>query len=198
MFGAWFALGGALNSRGVIRSPWLLYIGGAYLVFAAIMTLAGSFTWLANLFPEPVFKAFNPNDKTNMAPYRVIHFIIIAFFLTRFIPRDWKGLEWKAFRPAVLCGQHSLEVFCAGIFLSFVAHFSLELFADRHLRGNIAMEFLVSFGGIALLCVIAYLKDWSVKLDKKPPKLAEDGVTPLRKVGPSILTRPPRSEQPAQ
>jgi hypothetical protein len=195
MFGAWFALGGALNSRGVIRSRWLLYVGGAYLVFAAVMTLAGSFPALAALFPEPVFKAFNPNDKTNMAPYRVIHFIVIAFFITRFIPRDWKGLEWPGFLPAIRCGQHSLEVFCAGIFLSFVAHFSLQLFAESHVRGNILMQFLVSFGGIALLCVIAYVKEWTKNLDKKPAKLAEDGVTPLRKMGPSILTRPPRTER---
>jgi hypothetical protein len=197
MFGAWFALGGALNSKQAIQSRWLLYVGGAYLVFAAIMTLAGSFPALAALFPEPVFKAFNPNDKTNMAPYRVIHFIIIAFFITRFVPRDWKGLEWAGFQPAIKCGQHSLEVFCAGIFLSFVAHFSLQLFAESHVRGNILMQFLVSFGGIALLCGIAYLKEWTTSLDKKPPKLAEDGVTPARKMGPSILTRPPRAERAA-
>jgi len=197
MFGAWFALGGALNSRSVIRSPWLLYIGGAYLIFAAVMTLAGNFPTLAAMFPEAVFKAFNPNDKTNMAPYRVIHFIVIAFFLTRFIPRDWKALESPWLQPAIKCGQHSLEVFCAGIFLSFVAHFYLDLFAAKHMRGNIAMEFLVSFGGIALLCAVAYVKEWSAKLDKKPPRLAEDGA-PLRKVGPSILTKQPRTQQPAE
>jgi hypothetical protein len=196
MFGAWFALGGALNSRSVIRSPWLLYIGGAYLIFAAVMTLAGNIHALGAMFPEWLFKLFNPNDKTNMAPYRVIHFIIIAFFLTRFVPRDWKGLEWASLQPAIKCGQHSLEVFCAGIFLSFVAHFSLDLFAEKHMRGNIAMEFLVSFGGIALLCIVAYVKEWSGKLDKKPPRLAEDGA-PLRKVGPSILNRPPKAEQAA-
>jgi hypothetical protein len=60
------------------------------------------------------------------------------------------------------------------------------------------MEFLVSFGGIALLCGVAYYKEWIKNLDKKPPKLAEDGVTPARKMGPSILTRPPRPEQAAE
>ena len=60
-----------------------------------------------------------------------------------------------------------------------------------------AMEFLVSFGGIALLCGVAYFKEWSNKLDKKPPRLAEDGA-PLRNVGPSILTMPPRTQQPAE
>ena len=186
MFGAWFALGGAMDSRRLIRSRWLLYIGAAYLAFAMIMTLAGHFDWLKNLFPEAVFKAFNPNDKTNLAPYRVIHFVIIAFFVTRFVPRNWKGLEWEGFRPAILCGQHSLEVFCVGVFLAFVGHFLLLL------NPALWVQFLVSFGGIALLCAVAYAKDWSGKLDKKPPRMAEDGVTPARKMGPSILNRPPR------
>ena len=188
MFGAWFALGGALDSRKLIQSRFLLIAGSAYLLFAMVMTLAGSFPQLESLFPEQVFKAFNPNDKTNLAPYRVIHFVIIAFFVTRFVPRDWKGLEWSGFRPAILCGQHSLEVFCVGIFLAFVAHFMLIL------NGSLLVQFLVSFGGIGLLIALAYFKEWSSKLDKKPPRVAEDGITPLRKVGPSILTRPPREK----
>jgi hypothetical protein len=186
MFGAWFALGGAMDSRRLIRSRLLLWLGTAYLLFAMIMTLAGTFPQLASLFPEQVFKAFNPNDKTNLAPYRVIHFVIIAFFVTRFVPRNWKGLEWGGFRPAILCGQHSLEVFCIGVFLAFVGHFLLIL------NPALWVQFLVSFGGIGLLCAVAYLKDWSSALDKKPPRMAEDGVTPARKMGPSILTRPPK------
>lgn len=188
VFGAWFALGGAMDSRKLIRSQWLLWIGIAYLLFAMIMTLAGSFPQLAALIPENIFKAFNPNDKTNLAPYRVIHFVIIAFFVTRFVPRHWKGLAWTGFRPAILCGQHSLEVFCSGIFLAFVAHFILIL------TGSLYMQFVVSFGGIGLLCGVAYIKNWSAKLDKKPPRPVEDGLVPVRKVGPSILTRPPRNE----
>ncbi len=186
MFGAWFALGGAMDSRKLIRSRLLLWLGTAYLLFAMVMTLAGSFPQLASLFPEQLFQAFNPNDKTNLAPYRVIHFVIIAFFVTRFVPRNWKGLEWEGFRPAILCGQHSLEVFCAGVFLAFVGHFILML------NGALYLQFLVSFGGIGLLCALAYLKDWSSKLDKKPARMAEDGVSAARKVGPSILTKPPR------
>lgn len=183
VFGAWFALGGAMDSIKVIRSPWLLWGGMAYLLFAMVLTLAGSFPQLAALIPENIFTAFNPNDKTNLAPYRVIHFVIIAFLVTRFVPRHWKGLEWAGFRPAILCGQHSLEVFCSGVFLAFVAHFMLLM------NGSLYMQFLVSFGGIGLLCAIAYIKNWSAKLDKKPSHPAEASATPLQNVGPSILTR---------
>ena len=189
MTGAWFALGGAISARPIVRSPWLIYIGGAYLLFAMVLTLAGNFPSLASLLPQSVFEAFNPNDKTNLAPYRFIHFIIIAFMLTRFIPRDWPGFERPIFQPMIKCGQHSLEVFCAGIFLSFVAHLCLMLFTDAYVRGHILMQLLVSVGGIALLCAVAYFKEWSKRLDQKPAKVEADGVTPVRKIGPSILTR---------
>jgi hypothetical protein len=184
MFGAWFALGGAFGARPIIQSRALIVVGGAYLVFAAVMTLAGKFPGFGALFPEWLYSTFNPNDKTNMAPYRVIHFVVIAFFITRFMPRDWKGLESPLARPAILCGQHSLEVFCIGIFLSFVGHSILIMYPGY------LMQIFVSFAGIALLCAVAYFKEWTKKIDKVPPKVAEDG-TALRKVGPSILTKAP-------
>ena len=182
MFGAWFALGGALDARPIIRSRWLIVVGGAYLVFAAVLTLAGKFEWLRALVPDGLYSMFNPNDKTNMAPYRVLHFIVIAFMITRFMPRDWKGLEAPVMQPAIMCGQHSLEVFCVGIFLSFVAHAILILYPGY------AMQIFVSFAGIGLLIAVAYFKEWVKKIDKAPPKLAEDG-TAVRKVGKSILTK---------
>lgn len=39
VFGAWFALGGALESRSVIRSKVVLYFGIAYLLFSLVMTI---------------------------------------------------------------------------------------------------------------------------------------------------------------
>ena len=65
----------------------------------------------------------------------------------------------------------------------FVAHFMLLM------NGSLYMQFLVSFGGIGLLCAIAYIKNWSAELDKKPSHPAEASATPLQNVGPSILTR---------
>jgi hypothetical protein len=73
------------------------------------------------LLANPVHVQFNafiqPTDKINMAPYRVVHFVVVAFMVTRFLRRDWPGLEWTVFRPMIVCGQHSLEVFCSGVFL---------------------------------------------------------------------------------
>ncbi|UTD29244.1 OpgC domain-containing protein [Bradyrhizobium sp. WD16] len=165
IFGAWFALGGALESRSVIQSRHLLIAGIAYLLFSLVMTMAGRFEAIGNLLPPWLYEAFNPNDKTNLAPYRVLHFVIIAFLVTRFLPQNWSGLEWKIFEPMIRCGQQSLEVFCVGVFLSFVAHFMLTLSS-----GSILVQVVISVVGIALLCVVAYYRSWSKRQDKPPPR----------------------------
>jgi hypothetical protein len=161
VFGAWFALGGAKESQSVIKSRWLLIAGSVYLVFALIMTMAGRFEAFGDLFPKWLYDAFNPNDKTFLAPYRVLHFVVIAFFVTRFVRKDWPGLEWKIFDPLMKCGQQSLQVFCVGVFLSFVAHFILLLS-----WGTFWAQLGVSIGGIAILTAVAYYGNWSKKQDK--------------------------------
>jgi hypothetical protein len=167
VFGAWFALGGALESRAVIQSRYLLIAGTAYLVFALVMTMAGRFEDFGALFPKWLYDAFNPNDKTNLAPYRVLHFVVIAFFVTRFVRKDWRGLEWKIFDPLVKCGQQSLQVFCVGVFLSFVAHFILSMS-----YGSIWAQLGVSIGGLAILTGVAYYGNWSKKQDKPSARTA--------------------------
>ena len=165
VFGGWFALGGAVESIHFIRSRAFLVLGAVYLLFALVMTLAGRFPELAQLMPAWLYDAFNPNDKTNLAPYRVLHFVILAFFVTRFLPRDWAGLEWPIFRPMIKCGQQSLEVFCSGVFLAFIAHLILV-----EVSGSIWMQVLVSAAGIALMTALAYYRSWSKKVDKAPAK----------------------------
>jgi hypothetical protein len=161
--GAWFAVGGAAVSMPFIRSRALLVFGVAYLVFAFVMAMAGRHPDIAQIFPSWLVGTFNPNDKTNLAPYRFIHFMVVAFLLVRFIPRDWPGLEWRVFKPAILCGQQSLEVFCVGVFLSFAGHFVLVEVSD-----TIWMQIAVSVVGVTLLTLLAWYRSWSKKADKAP------------------------------
>ena len=165
VLGAWFALGGAVESTPLIRSRSLLILGTAYLIFALIMTLAGLIPELRALLPDWLYSAFNPNDKTNLAPYRVLHLAIIVLLVTRFMPRDWPGLQWRIFKPAILCGQQSLQTFCSGIFLSFAAYFVIYETTDA-----IWMQILVNVVGIAILTFLAWYKTWSTRMDKPLPR----------------------------
>jgi hypothetical protein len=171
VFGGWFALGGATEAGPLIRSRALLVFGGAYLVFALVMTMAGRFPELAQLMPTWLVDEFNPNDKTNLAPYRLLHFIILAFFITRFMKRDWPGLEWPIFRPLIKCGQQSLEVFCFGVFLAVLAHVVLV-----EVSGTIWMQIVVSAAGITMMTLLAYYRSWSKAADRKPAKVSPENV----------------------
>ena len=172
VFGSWCALGGAKRAAWIINSKPALYLGVAYLIFAMVMTMAGRFSDFGAMFPDWLYSAFNPNDKTYMAPYRFIHFVVIAMLTVRFVPKTWAGLEWRVFDPAIVCGQQSLAVFCVGVFLSFVAHFTLSLSS-----GSFLAQVLVSIAGIAIMTTVAYYISWSKRQDKAakpaaPPKPA--------------------------
>ncbi|SFH83021.1 OpgC domain-containing protein [Bradyrhizobium sp. cf659] len=166
VFGAWCAMGGARRSMTLINSPITLWLCLGYMLFALIMTMAGRFPAFGGMFPEWLFSAFNPNDKTNLAPYRFLHFVVIVILVIRFVPKDWPGLEWKVFDPLIVCGQQSLAVFCVGVFLSFVGHFELSMSS-----GSLFAQLFVSIAGIAIMTTVAYYISWSKKQDKplKPP-----------------------------
>ncbi|WP_441236011.1 OpgC domain-containing protein [Bradyrhizobium sp. 930_D9_N1_4] len=166
VFGAWCAMGGARRSMTLINSPITLWLCLGYMLFALVMTMAGRFPTLGGMFPEWLFSAFNPNDKTNLAPYRFLHFVVIVILVIRFVPKEWPGLEWKVFDPLIVCGQQSLAVFCVGVFLSFVGHFELSMSS-----GSLFAQIFVSIAGIAIMTTVAYYISWSKKQDKplKPP-----------------------------
>jgi hypothetical protein len=167
IFGSWCALGlsASPHSRTIIYSPITLYFCLFYLVFALVMTMAGKFPDFGALFPHWLYDYFNPNDKTNLAPYRFLHFVVIVILVIRYVPKEWPGLEWKVFDPVIKCGQQSLAVFCVGVFLSFVGHFALMLSS-----GSLLAQIFVSVSGIAIMTLVAYYISWSKKQDKPAPK----------------------------
>jgi hypothetical protein len=166
VLGAWLALSGArvmrtihaLQKLSILRVAALLY-----LLFALTVTLAGKFPQLAAMMPEPLLDTFLPNDKENIAPYRVMHFLALAFLVSYLVPRDWRGFQWPALQPLMKCGEEWLPVFCAGVFLSFAGHFLLITGPD-----SLAMQVLVSIAGIAAMTGVAYYVSWSRRQDQKP------------------------------
>jgi hypothetical protein len=161
VLGAWVALAGATRARVILESPAVFRFGIAFLVFAFAITMAGNFPEFGKLFPRWLFDAFNPNDRVNLAPYRILHFIFLAILVTRLVPANWRGLEWPVFRPFILCGQQSLAVFCVGVFLSFAAHLALITGS-----GSLLAQISVSMSGLALMTLVAYYISWSRRQDE--------------------------------
>ena len=166
VLGAWFALGSAKQMR-TTRSlqdlSILRILALLYLLFALIVTVTGNVPQLAGIVPDPVLNLFLPNEKENLAPYRVLHFLTLAFLFSFAVPRDWHGFQRPALRPIVKCGEEWLPVFCAGVFLSFAGHFFLITGPN-----SLAMHFLVSIAGIAIMAGVAYYASWSRRQDYKP------------------------------
>ncbi|MCA1545558.1 OpgC domain-containing protein [Bradyrhizobium sp. BRP19] len=177
--GAWLALTGAGRLHFLLRSRFVLVVAVAYLIFAAIMTLAAHQPQLRALFAPALFELFNPNDKTNLAPYRYLHLMVLIILGARFIPIDARGLQATILRPLVKCGQQSLEVFCVGILLAFIGYFILQL------AGNgILAQLLVGAAGIAIMTAVAYYRSWSKRVEKPSHESPVDGKRAPESTGP--------------
>lgn len=152
VIGAWCALGGARRLASLIRARVFVAVGVAYLAFALIVRSAELYPALQTYMPEFLIQSFIPTDKSHLPPYRLVHFLFLAAFTARFIPRGAEYLQSAWFKPARLCGQKSLEVFALGLMLSYMAHFYL-----KHVDGSILSQISVSLLGVAIMTAFAYM-----------------------------------------
>ncbi|HEX3442044.1 MAG TPA: OpgC domain-containing protein [Pseudolabrys sp.] len=165
VFGAWCALGGAQRLTRWINSPVLVGLAVAYLVFAFGIAMTWYFPWLGVFVPKFVGDAIYPIDKTNLDVLRILHFLALAVITVYFVPDTWPGLQSRVFWPAVVCGQHSLETFCLGVFLSFAGHFVFTEVSNR-----VIVQVLVSFTGIAIMVATAALLSWYKRVERQGPR----------------------------
>ena len=161
VFGAWLALGGAAACRRLLSSRMLLVLSAGFVTFALAMTLAERIPGWRDYVPDALAAAFIPNDNTNLGPYRVVHLASLVFIAVSLIPIDWPGLKSRLLQPLIRCGQHSLSVFCVGLFLSFVAHFVIEAGSE-----GLWAQLLVGAAGLWIMTIVAYYRTWSKEVDR--------------------------------
>lgn len=161
VLGGWFAVTGAPGRR-LHNVSWLRVLAGAYLVFAMAVTLMCCHSpMLSAYLPDIVLNTISPTDKENLAPYRVVHFLALAFLATHLIPPDHPGLKWKPLQSVIKCGEEWLAVFCVGVFLSFACHLILITGANL-----VLMQIGVSLAGFAAMAAVAYYISWSKRQDE--------------------------------
>ena len=170
VFGAWCALGGAQKLSGVLRSQLVLVAAIIYLLFAFAITLTWHFESLDRFVPTWLAEWMYPIDKTNLDVLRFAHFLALAAVTVRFVPRDWPGLKSAILQPAIRCGQHSLEIFCLGVFLAFAGQFIVSEFS-----GGPLLQTGISLLGIIIMIATANLISWYKGIE---------GRSPLRRVKP--------------
>ena len=162
VFGAWCALGGAQRLTRWTNSPAVVGLAVAYLLFAFGIAMTWYIPRLGVFVPKFVSEAIYPIDKTNLDVLRILHFLSLAVITVWFVPRDWPALKSRVFWPAIACGQHSLEIFCLGVFLAFAGHFVFTEVSNR-----LITHIIVSVLGIAIMVAAAAMVSWYRRVERQ-------------------------------
>ena len=165
VFAAWCGIGGAAKIWFIVQSRIALIVALAWIAFAFLIVMTWHIPFLDAMVPKWMIKAIYPIDKTDLDMLRFTHFLAVALLVARYFPRKSEILSSRWLYPMVLCGQHSLPLFCFGVFLSFGAHWVLVQYSH-----SVAAQLLVSFGGIGIMIALA----WFLDRTRKVPTLFVD------------------------
>jgi hypothetical protein len=152
----------------ILASPITMWLAIAYLLAAFWVTLTWHIPQIHHLLPRFIEQWMYPINKTDLDVLRFAHFLALAALTVRFVKKDWPLLKSRWLRPLIQCGQHSLEIFCIGVFLAFAGQF----FLVEVWNGPI-IHFLVSLAGIVLMSSAAWVFSWYKRTSGKagpPPK----------------------------
>jgi len=130
---------------------------------------------LIGRLPGSVVRALMSVDKAGLHPFRLISILALTWLVARLISKDARWLRGWIASPFIIAGQHSLPVFCASIFLSFLGRLATE--ANDGLLSQTGVNLA---GGVSLWAVGA-VAAWYSNKGRKPP-------VPVQ---PPVAARPP-------
>jgi hypothetical protein len=159
IFAAWCGTGGVNQIWPIVQSRLALIAALIWIAFAFLIVMTWHIAALDALVPKWMIKIIYPIDKTDLDMFRFTHFLALALIVSRYVPHDWAPLKFKWLRPAIMCGRHSLPIFCFGVFLSFAAHWVLM----QYTRG-VWEQLVVSAVGILTMIFIAWVLDGADKV----------------------------------
>ena len=154
VFAAWCGTGEIEKYASLIWSKLGMTVAALWLAFAFLIVMTWHLPALGVLVPKWMIKLIYPIDKTDLDLLRLTHFFALAVIVTSVVTQRWKPLYTKWLYPAVLCGRHSLPLFCIGVFLSFAAHWILTQYTK-----GVWEQLTVSLLGIVLMVGIAWVLD---------------------------------------
>jgi hypothetical protein len=169
-FAAWCGRSGGAQIKQLHHSRAVLVVAIGWILFAFVIAMSWHSAFLESFIPKWLFKVIYPIDKTDLDMFRFTHFLAFALIISRYLHQDWAGLQSKWLRPLILCGQHSLPLFCLGVFLSFGAHWILVQWKSAFIE-----QFAVSFAGFAIMTAAAWLLN---RAERVPDLFVDAGFGP--------------------
>jgi hypothetical protein len=168
VFAAWCGIGQIEKISQLVWSKVAMTLAAAWLIFALLIVMTWHVHALEVLIPKWMLKAIYPIDKTDLDMLRFTHFLALAIWVTHFVSRKWNVLHAAWLRPVILCGQHSLPIFCLGVFLSFSAHWILTQYTK-----GVWEQLAVSAVGIVIMIGAAWLLDRAERVPNLFVKVSE-------------------------
>jgi hypothetical protein len=137
------------------RSLALDVVSGLVVVFGLLMQWV---VWvhpgIVAHWPAALVRALMVVDKEGLHPFRLISVLALTWLTARLIPAQAAWLRSRAAAPFILAGQHSLPVFCAGIFLAFLGRIATEQ------NNGVLAQVGVNVAGAASLVSVAAVAAW--------------------------------------
>lgn len=153
-----FMIGAVLSYRPLsLPGPQRAYDAAAALVAVGgtmVVWLVWPYPEIGARMPQAITRILLSVDKEGLHPLRLLSILALAWLVARLVPASAPWLRRWAAKPFVLCGQHSLPVFCSGLFLSFLARLAMEE------QPGWTVQAAVNLLGSAALVGVAALAAW--------------------------------------
>jgi hypothetical protein len=167
---AWLGWHGRRGLPSWIHTRWVLYFAVAFTFGAFLIRM----TWTLHYFIESVPALFAREiwplvSKSDLGLLRLLNVLALALLVARLVKPQASYLAGSMARPFVLCGRHSLHVFCLGILLAVIG----RLVVNEYF-GGVIMRIGAAVIGIAIMIGMASLMEW---FEGRPSR------TPLHAVG---------------
>ena len=150
-----FMIGAVLSYSGIRpRGPRLIYdvlastfvVGGVLLLW-----LVWPYPDIETRIPPAAARILISVDKEGLHPMRLISILSLLWLVYRAVPASAPWLRRRLAKPFILCGQHSLAVFCAGIFLSFLGRLAMEERPDWTVQAAVNICGSIALVGVGAL-----------------------------------------------
>ena len=153
--GAALGYGEVRGQRWAARGRAILPATVAIVAAASVVKVSWTLHGLWEPFPALFIKELWPIGKTDLSPVRLIPFLSLVLLVAVAVPRDAVFFRSPAARQLILLGRHSLEVFCLGILLSALGHFTLAEFDS-----GVGAQLAVNAAGVAAMWLTAAIAEW--------------------------------------